>query len=215
MPALQIIAGIEVTPGATAVAPFYCGKLVNALRSLNFLSDRNAQLMIRWYEMNKACLAMLVLGLASSACLAQAPIYRCGNEYTNTLPEGRDCKLLSGGNVTVIQGTRPSKPAVTAPASKGSSGASSSTVEQSRRDTDARLILQAELAKAQARRQEFQKEYNNGQPEMRGGESRNHQKYLDRLESLKASLSRVDGDIAGIERELSRLPAAPSGATAR
>jgi hypothetical protein len=164
--------------------------------------------------MNKASLAMLMLGLASSACLAQAPIYRCGNEYTNTLPEGRDCKLLSGGNVTVIEGTRPNKSAA-APARKAASGASASSDQKARRDTDARLILQAELAKAQARRQDIQKEYNNGQPEMRGGESRNHQKYLDRLEGLKASLARVDGDIAGIERELSRLPASANATLAR
>ena len=51
------------------------------------------------------------------------------------------------------------------------------------------------------------REYNNGEPEKRGDEARNYQKYLDRTAELKNSLARVDSDIAGIRRELGRLPA--------
>lgn len=154
--------------------------------------------------MNYAWCAIAMLMVASSASQAQAPIYRCGNEYTNTKPEGRDCKLLSGGNLTVIQGTRPNPPA---PASASKPVPGPVSAEQQRRDNDARLILQNELAKARARQQALMAEYNNGEPAKQGGEARNHQKYLDRVEGLKASLARVEGDIAGIERELARLPA--------
>ena len=51
------------------------------------------------------------------------------------------------------------------------------------------------------------REYNNGEPDKRGDEARNHQKYLDRVTELKAGLARSDSDIAGIRRELGRVPA--------
>jgi hypothetical protein len=53
----------------------------------------------------------------------------------------------------------------------------------------------------------LQKEYNAGEPEKLGPEARNHQKYLDRVADLKASITRNEEDIAGIRREMGRLPA--------
>jgi hypothetical protein len=53
-------------------------------------------------------------------------------------------------------------------------------------------------------------EYNNGEPEKMGNESRNHQKYLDRVAELKASIARNESDIAGIRRELGRAGAVAS-----
>ena len=139
---------------------------------------------------------------------AQEPIYRCGNEYTNTKPDARakGCKLVEGGNVTVVQGTRAAKPAASK-ASVSSGGPRVENAQQKSRDSDARLILQAELKKAQSRQEELQAEYNNGVPEKRGDETRNHQKYLDRVAELKASIARNESDMAGIRRELERLPA--------
>ncbi len=55
---------------------------------------------------------------------------------------------------------------------------------------------------------ELVKEYNNGEPEKLGLEQRNQQKYLDRITELKAAISRNEGDIDGIRRELSRVPTA-------
>ena len=48
----------------------------------------------------------LVAFLLVLAGPAQAQIYRCGNEYTNKISDSQkgQCKLLEGGNVTVIQG---------------------------------------------------------------------------------------------------------------
>ena len=87
--------------------------------------------------------------------------------------------------------------------------------EQKSRDSDARAILESELRKAETRHAELLKEYNNGEPEKMGNEARNHQKYLDRVAELKASIARNESDIAGIRRELGRSPApAPASAGA-
>jgi len=146
---------------------------------------------------------------------SQERIYRCGNEYTNTVPNAqtRGCKLVAGGNVTVVQGTRPAAASTPARAAATSTAAPAGgqrvdAGEQKSRDSDARRILESELKKAEARQAELLKEYNSGEPEKIGGEARNYQKYLDRVAELKASLARNESDIAGIRRELGRVPAA-------
>lgn len=152
---------------------------------------------------------------------AQAPdrMYRCDdNYYTNSLndPKARGCKLLETGNVTVVQGTKPAtaqngvKLAVATP-SAGTSSQRVDASDQRARDADAKGIMETELRRAEARRTELALEYNNGEPEKRGDESRNYQKYLDRVAELKANLGRVESDIAGIRRELGR-GAAPGNA---
>lgn len=131
-------------------------------------------------------------------------IYKCGNEYTNTITEAqaKTCKLVAGGNVTIV------------PAQKfvgKASGPAAPRVDsagQRERDSDARTILEAELKKSESRLAELTKEYNGGEPDKRGDEGRNYQKYLDRVSDLKASIARTEGDIAGIKRELGRLPPA-------
>lgn len=144
---------------------------------------------------------------------AQERIYRCGNEYTNSVSaeKAKTCKLVEGANVTVVQDARATRPAsARAPASAAAMGAGGPRVDaadQRARDSDARLILQSELRKAEARHAELLKEYNNGTPDKIGGEARNHQKYLDRVAELKAGIERNEADIAGIRRELERLPA--------
>jgi hypothetical protein len=150
-------------------------------------------------------LFLMVFGLAC-AHAADDRIYRCGNEYTNTVTEAqaKTCKLISGGNVTVIQAVKPSlaKPA----------GSRSDSADQRAKESDARMILEAELKRAEAKQAELLKEYNNGEPERLGAETRNNQKYLDRVAELKAAIARNEGDIAGIKRELSRVPAQSSSA---
>jgi lipopolysaccharide export system protein LptA len=157
-----------------------------------------------------------VLLAAAAPALAQTAIYRCGNTYTNDAQVARaqGCKLMEGGNVTVVEGTKVNTAATvkvaTAPAAaqQPQPGQKVESAEQKARDADARLILEAELKKAEARQVELQKEWNNGEPEKMGPEHRNHQKYLDRVAELKAAMTRNESDIAGIRRELGRLPGA-------
>jgi len=152
--------------------------------------------------------------LAVVGTSAHAQIYRCGNEYTNTVSEANkgQCKLVEGGNVTVVQGFRPPPPTVVAVqpvrvATASQAGTRVDSAQQRGRDSDARLILDSELKKAETRQAELVREFNAGEPDKRGDEARNHQKYLDRVAELKASIARNESDIAGIRRELSRVPA--------
>lgn len=159
--------------------------------------------------------AYLLIPLAAvaftGAAAAQAKIFRCGNTYTNDEAQAKaqNCKLVEGGNVTVVTGTRVAPPqernngakVVTAPPAGGQRIDSG---EQKARDGEARGILEAELKKAEARLAELQKEFNNGEPEKLGPETRNYQKYLDRVSELKANIERTEKDIAGLKRELGR-----------
>lgn len=160
--------------------------------------------------------ALIALGLAAALpATAQDRIYRCGNEYTNQVKGRTDCKVLEGGNVTVVRGTVPAAApapvsnAGAAPAHRAAAAPPSTprvdSPEQRSRDADARAILEQELRRAEGRQADLVKEYNNGEPDKIGGEARNHQKYLDRVAELKASIARNQSDIDGIKRELSRM----------
>ena len=178
--------------------------------------------------MNKAFslfpVALLLLACAAPGAWAQDRIYRCGNEYTNNPGQARErgCKLVEGGNVTVVQGTRPAKataPAASAatPARAASSAPATSSppsaprVDQSAqraRDADARAILESELRKSESRLSDLQAEYNQGAPQRNALDLRNTQHYLDRTAALKDKVLRAESDVAGIRRELARLPQA-------
>jgi hypothetical protein len=154
---------------------------------------------------------MAMTAIAPAAVSAQDRIYRCGNEYTNNanVAKERGCKVVEGGNVTVVQGSSRSS---AAPAPSGGSAASSppgapkvDSNDQKARDSDARAILESELRKAETRHAELVKEYNNGAPERNALDLRNPQRYQERTAELKASVARSESDIAGIKRELSRL----------
>ncbi|MBY4596124.1 DUF3450 domain-containing protein [bacterium BD-1] len=155
--------------------------------------------------------------LAAAPVSAQDRIYRCGNEYTNRIGNRKDCKVVEGGNVTVVRGTAPAAapPAASGPAP--SAGGNQRVVsappsapridspEQRARDADAKVILEQELRRTEARQAELLKEYNNGEPDKIGGEARNYQKYLDRVAEMKAAIDRNQSDIEGIRRELNRF----------
>lgn len=167
-------------------------------------------------------IAWLVGGLVWPA-LAQTPIYRCGNEYTNNPGDAkaRGCRLVEGGNLTIVEGFKPkagdkagdaTKPAKGNGATAGARNANEKvdSAEQRARDSDARAILEMELRKAEARVQDLRAQYNNGEPEKQGIEFRNHQLYLDRVAQLKANLERAQADVDGIKRELARTAPAPT-----
>ncbi len=177
---------------------------------------------IRWFT-------AFALGLCGVQAQAQERIYRCPGkpvEYINNaeIAKSRGCTLMDGGNITIIQGTAPQRSSETKPASAPrpatstpttrSSGERIDSGEQRARDSDARTILDTELRKAQERLAQAQKAYANGAPEKEGIESRNHQRYLDRVAELKAAVARAESDVSGIQRELGRFGGSTSAGTA-
>ena len=162
---------------------------------------------------------MLLLAGAGSAVWAQQ-IFRCTGaggappEYINNAKDAqtRNCKAMTGGNVTVVQGTAvvaaPRAPVRVATTPPSGGTRTDGGPEQRARDSDSRTILESELKKAESKLVEQQKDYNNGEPEKQGIEGRNYQRYLDRVADLKDGIARNQSDIAGIKREISRLPSA-------
>ncbi len=138
-------------------------------------------------------------------------IYRCGNAYTNQPDPAGQCTPWVGGSVTVIEGTKV----------QGAQAASSSTrnspqaagviqvdaEQQRQRDAQSQTVLQAELQRAQKLHVELLREWNSGEPERRADEFRQPQKYQDRVTQLRQALQRTEADIAGLQRELSRVSA--------
>ncbi|MES1162799.1 MAG: hypothetical protein ABUL50_07025 [Rhizobacter sp.] len=152
--------------------------------------------------------SLLVLGLCAGGAARADVTYKCpGNTYSNTLSakEAKDkgCTVLDNAPITVIQAQKPRT---------GASNASSpgtgrvDPAEQRARDTDARRILEAELRREEERLAQMKTDYNNGTPDKLGAESKNYQKYLDRVAEMKAAITRKEGDIAALKRELLKYP---------
>lgn len=157
---------------------------------------------------------LIALAIAATALsgTAQTRIWRCGSTYTNNQAEAqaKGCKPIEGGNITVVEGTKVKGGTSTTRVATAPQTTASQRIDgdaQRARDAESRAILEAELKKAETRRAELVKEYNGGEPDKLGPETRNYQKYLDRVADLKANIARSENDIAGIKRELARLPA--------
>ncbi|QKV53836.1 hypothetical protein [Comamonas antarctica] len=158
----------------------------------------------------KKLLVLLSLPLLGSLAWSQSTIYRCGNEYTNNASRAKEqgCKPVDGGHVTVIHGAPPATAVPSAPAARSNAPAPrADNAAQRARDSDARAILQGELAKSQERMAQLELEYNNGYPERTALELRNPQAHIERTASLKAQIARHQSDIDGLRREIARLPA--------
>jgi len=149
---------------------------------------------------------------------AQEAIYRCGHEYTNAPRDVRQCERMAAQAVTVITGTRPSPPRAAAPVPGASvtetrtnpETARAAQPQQAERDLHARTIVGQELDKARQQLTVLVQEYNDGEPVKWASESRHHQRYLDRVSALKASIERTQRDIDSLQRELDRRPVVAS-----
>jgi hypothetical protein len=124
---------------------------------------------------------------------------------------------LTGGHVTVIEGTQVQAPMASASLAMSASTSLAASVAtahshkvdpqaQRQRDAQASVLLQMELQKAQARHAELLQLWRNGEPERQADEQRQPQKYQERVAQLRATLQRSEADVAGLLRELARLP---------
>lgn len=170
------------------------------MTTLTRLSPKPSQLI------SLACACLLV---STAAWAQEKPVYRCpGNLYTDSLSakEARDkgCKTLEGAPITVIQSQVPRGGSSARSGGGAGQGERVGADDQKARDSDARRILDAELKKEEDALAALRKEYNEGQPERRGDE-RNYQKYLDRVEEMKAAITRKESDVAALKRELGKF----------
>ena len=154
-----------------------------------------------------ACVATPAAWSADSA--DSTVMYRCpGNDYKNTITakeaEKLGCRKIEGAPVTIMQMTKP-RSGNAVPATSAGAGAKVDPVAQRARDSDARRILADELKTEEERLAVMQKDFNNGQPE-RQGDEKNYQKYLDRVNEMKASIARKQADVAALRREIQKLP---------
>jgi hypothetical protein len=172
------------------------------------------------------CIVVLGLVVWAGQSAAQGTVFRCkGNEYVASVKDSKngDCKLLEGGNVTVVQGTRPNSNASAAPVKVASASPPSSSngssrndsAEQKTRDSDSRSILESELKKSENKLAELLKEYNSGEPDRGALDIKMPQRYIERVAEMKASIARLSSDIEGIKRELGRNQGSTSSNTAR
>ena len=140
-------------------------------------------------------------------------MYRCpGNDYKNTITakeaERLGCKRLEGAPVTVIQMNKP-RPSRSRSCRRPVPAASASIRSRSGPATAMpRRILEAELKTEEDRLAAMQKDFNNGEPE-RQGDERNYQKYLDRVEEMRAAIARKQTDIAAHPARDQEAAAAP------
>jgi hypothetical protein len=177
-------------------------------------------------ERTASAVLFLLLLSAGMAAQAQQAVYRCGQEYTNAPREPGLCEPLAQQAITVINGTRPAPPLAAAPAAVPTRStkpdpvaaetspagqpltpvvpARTPDVQQSERDAQARTILTQEMDKARAQLAQLVQSYNQGEPEKWATETRNHQKYLDRVAEMKAAIERTERDIDSLQRELVR-----------
>jgi hypothetical protein len=165
----------------------------------------------------------LLLTLLSCALGVQAQVYRCPGPpvlYTDALSpkeaQEKGCRSIEGTPITVLQSPKPraaapapapgATPAAAPTASRGGNEGRVDPTQQKGRDDERRRVLESELREAEARLGELQREYQGGQPDRRGDERNNYQKYLDRVAELKAGITRQEADIQALKREISKLP---------
>lgn len=143
----------------------------------------------------------------AGCALAQQPVFRCGQEYTNAPLDVSRCEHLAPQAVTVIPGTRvigaPPPAAVQSPVATARFEATS----QKQRDEMARAILVTELDKARQRHAELSRQYQRTEPVRVGDAPRQSGVDGERAEPLRAALERTQRDIDSLQRELERRPA--------
>ena len=162
----------------------------------------------------KAWVGAVLLCAGGAALAESATVYRCPGPpvlYTDQITalqaKERGCRTIEGAPITIVSPPKPRPIGGTTSGAQRPSEGRVETGEQRSRDSDARKILENELKREEAKLADMQKELNSGEPERRGDE-RNYQKYLDRVEEMKAAIDRKQSDIAALKRELAKLPAA-------
>jgi hypothetical protein len=163
----------------------------------------------------KHSLALLLsAAFALPPALAQNDIFLCVDDsgrktYQNT-GTGKGCKRIDVQPIMSV-------PAPRVPAGSTANGirpameqraAGFPRVEadaQRARDNDRRRILEEELKAEEERLARLRTEYNGGQPERNGDETRNFARYQERVARLQEDIQRSEDNVAALRRELALL----------
>ncbi len=158
----------------------------------------------------KAITAGLTIAAASTA-QAQGDIFVCtdpdGRKVYQNTGTSRGCKRLDVQPLTTVPapklpaggapGPRAAAPAVT-PATFPRVEADTQRV----RDGERRRILEDELKTEEERLAKLRTEFNNGQPERQGDETRNFARYQERVVRMQEDIQRSENNILALRREL-------------
>ena len=130
----------------------------------------------------------------------QGGIFKCvdpnGNVTYGNVGDVKGCKRIETESINTIPSQRPvARPGDAKAPYRVEAGA------QKGRDNDRRKILEEELSSEEKRLADLRREFNSGEPERKGDE-RNYQRYLDRVERLKADISRSEANVDSLRREL-------------
>jgi hypothetical protein len=160
--------------------------------------------------------ALVLSALIASPAFAQGEIFECVDaqgrkSFTNT-GENKGCKRLNVQPLTTVPAPRVPSPAANTnpvrPAVDQRAAASFPRVEadaQRARDNDRRRILEDELKAEEDKLARLRSEFNNGQPERHGDETRNFARYQERVARMGEDIQRSEANIAALRRELALL----------
>ncbi len=164
----------------------------------------------------------ILLFLLSALCtampagaLAQSDIYVCVDEqgrktYQNVgAPKG--CKKVDVQPILTVPAPKlPARPNGSSSANevRAATPANFPRVDgetQRSRDNDRRRILEEELRIELEKLERLRAEFNNGEPERRGDETRNFARYQERVQRLQEEIRRSENNVASLQRELALL----------
>jgi hypothetical protein len=181
--------------------------------------------MNRWpfLRIKRQGLLALMCAFFMAYALANAAIYKCGQEVTNQPLDPQICQKLEASAAVQIEGTRvQSLPTGQTPqqlsagvqnkvavsngnAISGTSiGAPITSAEQQQRQAQSRTILEDEWQKLSAQYADLVRNYKQGQPALIPGESAQSETYKQRVQDMKLQLQRLERDKVALQRELSR-----------
>jgi hypothetical protein len=160
---------------------------------------------------------LLLIGVfAAAPAHAQSDIYECidaqgRKSFTNT-NENKGCKRLNVQPIASVPAPRlpaasagngnPIRPAVDQ-RSAGFPRVEADT--QKARDNDRRRILEDELKAEEDRLTRLRTEFNGGQPERNGDETRNFARYQERVARMQEDIQRSESNVSALRRELALL----------
>jgi acyl-CoA reductase-like NAD-dependent aldehyde dehydrogenase len=159
---------------------------------------------------------LLLTGLLGVAPVHAQDIFECVDaqgrkSFTNT-NENKGCKRLNVQPIATVPAPRlpaaaagngsPIRPAVEQRAA-GFPRVEADT--QRARDSDRRRILEDELKAEEERLARLRTEFNSGQPERNGDETRNFARYQERVARMQEDIQRSESNVTALRRELAML----------